>query len=186
MAAGSNDASGAGKERKMKTMAGILTACVLTGVGTSVWTANAGESGTATNAGQRIEQNKEKREARFNEHMAKWQQKHAEAVAKLKERLANNKRLTDEEKQEIVNFFEQQYKENREFRTAQHEETMQFLNSLGDQSDLTKEQVKEKIKAFVDQQKAENKEHREKQKEERKAERAKFKGDPPNAKPASE
>jgi hypothetical protein len=176
----------------MKTRAGIMAACMLVGVGTSVWAQNTGgsttnsttnsssgtvTSGTTNNIAQWIEQIKEKRDTEFKARVAGFQKKHDEMVAKRNERMAKNKRLTDVEKQDIINSFDQQYKENMDFLTAQHEKAMKFLDSLAAQTNLTKDQVKEQLKAFVEQQKAENEAHRAKQKAERQAEWAKVKSE---------
>lgn len=167
----------------MKTCAGIAMTCMLVGIGSSVLAQGAGGSttnGTANSTGNRsqwIEKMKEERDAEFKSRMAEFQKKHDEMIATRKEQLAKNKRLTDAEKQGVINFCEQQYKESVDFRNTQHAETMKFLDSLARQTDLTKDQIKDKLKAFMEQQKAENKDNRAKKKEERQAERAKVKSE---------
>ena len=153
----------------MKTHVCMMVAVgVLCGVGV---TAMAGEVNGGVKGGDRagkIAEIKEKREAKYDEKTAQWADKHAEFGAKLNERLAKNKKLSDADKAEILAFFEEQYGENTAFRDEQHGENMAFLDSLAD-SGLTKDQLKEKIKAHVTTQKAETQEHRSSQAQERKA-----------------
>ncbi len=123
---------------------------------------------------ERIEKRKEQREAKHAEHMEKWQKHHDEAIARLKARLAGNKKLTDAEKQEIVTFFDTQYSENKTFRQSQFEENMKFLDEMAAKTDLPREQVREAIKAHFGKQREENKTHHAEQTTERKAERQKI------------
>lgn len=162
----------------MKTGVNVLVVVGLVcGLSTLGWAqdGNKGEQ-RAEKRAEKIGEIKAKRDAKFDEHMAQWQKRHDEFIAKLTERLANCKRLTADERTGIVDFFEQQYKENVSFREGQHEENMKFLDTLVDPT-LTHAQIREKIKAFMATQKGENQEHRAQQKDERQAERDKIKAE---------
>jgi hypothetical protein len=125
----------------------------------------------------RIADRKEERDARHDKRMTEWQKRHNAFIAKLKSRLAKIKKLTDEEKTDIVAFYEQQYQENVEHRSQQHEENMKFFDALIDETGATAEQIKAQIKAHFAKQKEENQEHRAEQQGERKAEREKIKAE---------
>jgi hypothetical protein len=127
--------------------------------------------------GERIEKSKAQREARHGERMEKWQKHHDETMAKLKERLAANKKLTEAEKQEVVTFFDTQYGENKTFRQKQFDENMKFLDEMAAKTDLNKEQFREAIQAHFAKQHEENKSHRAEQAAERKAEHQKVRGE---------
>ena len=141
-------------------------------------------AGKAEKLDQKIEARKDKVEARHEKIEAKVTKHHEDNMAILKEKLAKAKRLTDAEKEEIMNFFEQQFDENVSFRDGQFTENLAFLDELAGQEGLTKEQFKEKIKAHIATQKSENKEHRAVQKTERKAEREKIKAEKKDGKAA--
>ena len=125
-----------------------------------------------------IEGMKERQEAKYAERMTRWQKKHDEFMAKFKEHLAKNSKMTDGEKAELTKFLDDQYSENKAFRQTQHDENMKFLDDLAGQgAGLSKDQIKQEIKDHFAKQKDENKAHRAEEKSERKAERAKIKAD---------
>jgi hypothetical protein len=125
----------------------------------------------------RMAERKEARDAKHDARMAEWQKRHDAFIANLTARLANNKKLTDAEKTDIVAFFEKQYKENVTFRSEQHDENMKFFDTLIGGTDTTAEQIKAQLKAHFAKQKGENQEHRATQQAERKAEREKIKAE---------
>jgi len=167
----------------MKTCVGVLAVSVFCVIGATAMAAdkpggnaNKGEK-RAEKITEKIAEKKEARDAKHDARMAEWQKRHDAFIAKLKERLANNTKLTDAEKTDVVAFFEQQYKENVAFRSEQHEENMKFFDTLIGGTDTTAEQIKAQIKAHFASQKSENQEHRATQQGERKAEREKIKAE---------
>ena len=167
----------------MKTCVGMVAVSVLCVMGlTAMADENpVGNTGKGRRRAERIGEIKERRETKYDTRMAEWQKHHDAFIAKLNDRLAKSKRLTDAEKTEIVAFFEEQYKENTTFRAQQHEENMNFLDTLMGENDLTKDQLLAKIKEHFAAQKVENKEHRATQQGERKVEREKIKTERKNA-----
>ena len=63
----------------------------------------------------------EHRKTQGQENKVFNQQQHAENTAFLKKRLESNKKLTDTQKDELINFFEQQYQQGADFRSTQHQ-----------------------------------------------------------------
>lgn len=84
--------------------------------------------------------------------------------------MANNKRLSDSQKSELVRYFENQNQENVSFRDARHAENIAKFESIANDPNLTQEQKKAAIKDFLAQQKAETKQHIKTQKSENKSE----------------
>lgn len=160
----------------MKSYIGILAATCVVACGV-VAMAGEGAGDKAAKHAEKIGEIKQNREAKHAAKMTEWQTKHDGMVAKVKERLAANTKLTDAEKQDILDFINTQYTENVTFRNTQFDENLKFLDELAGMADLTRDQMKEKIKAHIEAQKAENKKHREEQKGERKAEHEKVKAE---------
>ena len=86
------------------------------------------------------------RETQFNENRAFREKLHVENMALLKEKLAKNKKLTDAEKTDLINFTENQYRETLSFRDQQHAEDMAFFERIANDSVMTQEQKKQAIK----------------------------------------
>ena len=95
----------------------------------------------------------------------------------LKTKLANNNRLSDFRKSELINYFENQYQENVSFRDTRYGENIAKFESIANDSNLTQEQKKAAIKDFIAQQKSETKQHLETQKSENKSEWQKIHSD---------
>jgi len=108
------------------------------------------------------------RETQFGENKAFREKIHSENTAFLKDKLANNKKLTETEKTDLINFLENQHQENVSFRDQRHSANMAFFEKIANDSSLTQEQKKQAIKDHMAQQKSENKAHREEQKSNRK------------------
>ena len=117
------------------------------------------------------------RKTQAQENKAFNQQQHAENMAFLKNRLANNPKLTDTQKDELINYFEQQYTEGVDFRSTQHQENVAFFQSVANNASLTQEQKKQAIRDHFKEQKGENKAFVHEQKSENKAERIKIKSE---------
>ena len=132
-------------------------------------------------AGMTAEQRKaavaEHRKTQGLENKAFSQQQHAENMTFLKDRLANNTKLTDAQKDELINYFEQQYQQGVDFRSTQHQENVTFFQSIANNSSLTQAQKKQAILDHFKTQKGENKDFVQDQKSENQAERAKIKAE---------
>jgi len=63
--------------------------------------------------------------------------------------------LSEEQKNELMNFFESQYQGNVSFRDQRQAENVAFLEKIANDTSLTQEQKKEAIKARREKQKAE-------------------------------
>ena len=133
----------------MKTCMEMLAVSVFCVIGATAMAAD--KPGARANKGEKraekIAEKKEARDAQHDARMAERQKRHDAFIAKLKERLAINKKLTEAEKTDLVVFFEQQYKENVAFRSGQHEENMKFLDTVSGETSTTKDQIKAQIKA---------------------------------------
>jgi len=119
----------------------------------------------------------EHRKTQGQENKAFNQQQHAENMAFLKNRLANNTKLTDTQKDELINYFEQQYQQGVDLRTTQHQENVTFFQSIAGNSSLTQAQKKQAILDHFKEQKGENKDFVQDQKSENQAERTKIKSE---------
>ncbi|MBF0484582.1 MAG: hypothetical protein HQL25_07755 [Candidatus Omnitrophica bacterium] len=88
-----------------------------------------------------------------NEANAKFKNSiHQENMKYLKERLAINKNLTDQQKVELSELFEKQYEERIVLRATQQDENVIFFEKVANEDTMTIEQKKEAIKAhFVEQ-----------------------------------
>lgn len=144
---------------------------------------------TAAGKGEALSAKRMEKITRFKEHCAeryaartdKRTTRHAAFLAKLNAKLTRNDILSASEKTEIVAFFEEQYKENTEFRSAQYEANTRFLDGLSESIDLPKSEFRAKIKEHVTSQKALREAHRAMQKKQRKAERKKIRAAHPVA-----
>ncbi len=116
----------------------------------------------------------EHRETRYQENKAFHQKTHERNMSFLKEKLANNKKLNDAQKTELINFFESQYQENVSYREAKHNENIAFFEKIANDSSLTQEQKKAAIQGHRQAQKEENMKHREEEHAKKKAEREKI------------
>ena len=110
----------------------------------------------------------EHRETQYGENKAFHQKLHDENMAFLNQKLANNKRLTDEQKTELVNFTNNQFQESSSFRDQQHAENIAYLQQVANDPNMTQAQRKEALKQYFQKQKAENENFRTQQKTENK------------------
>lgn len=108
------------------------------------------------------------RQTQYSENKTFREQRHKENMDFLKAKLEHNKKLSDAQKTELINFFENQYQENTSFREKQHAENIAFLQSIADNPNLTQEQRKQSIREHFQTQKVENKDFWSKQRAERK------------------
>ena len=104
-------------------------------------------------------------------------QQHQENMTALKNKLANNTKLSDAQKAELIEQFESQYQENVSFRDARYAENVAFFEQIANNADMTQEQKKAAIKAHFATQKAETKEHVQQQHTENKALRQKIRAE---------
>lgn len=117
---------------------------------------------------------KQHREKQYSENREFREGIHAERRARFEEKLSNNKRLSQEEKQELLRFLDEQHQERGEFRDKQHEENMSFIDEIS--SYENREERRNAMKAFRQKQQEENKAFRESQRSERKSKMGDFKG----------
>ena len=117
------------------------------------------------------------RETKYKENAAFREQIHNENMTFLRNKLANNKKLTDAQKTELVNFFESQYQENSSYRQQRHNENVAFFEKIANDPNLTQEQKKEAIKAHRQEEKAEYAKIKEEQRAKRRAEREKIRSE---------
>jgi len=110
----------------------------------------------------------DRRTVQYEKHKAARQKSHEKNMSALTAKLANNNKMTPEQKEEFIGFMESQYKENEAFRDAQHQENAAFFKKIGNDETLTKKQKKEalrkhfadqrtKMKEYVSQQRAQDK-----------------------------
>lgn len=104
---------------------------------------------------------------RHQESKEFMQNVHQERMEHLKERLNNSEKLTDAQRQEVLGFAEQQYKDASSFWEQQHKESAEFIGGLD--PNMSKKERAAAIKAHRAQQQKENKAFREKAREARKA-----------------
>jgi hypothetical protein len=112
---------------------------------------------------------KANRETQHTENQAFNAGLHQENMDALNSKLANNTKMTDAQKTELVNQFESQYQENVSFRDGQYSENVAFFDQVANDANMTQQQKKAAIKAHFDEQKAQDKEQVQAQHEENKA-----------------
>lgn len=115
------------------------------------------------------------RAKQHTENKAFRDQLHQEKLAHLRENLGKNKKLTEAEKNELINYYESQYQENVAFRDKQHEENTAFFEKIAADTSLSGEQKKKAIKEHFKTQKVENKTYRKDRKEKFKEFKEKYK-----------
>lgn len=115
---------------------------------------------------QKIAAIKEHRQTQYGENAAFREQQHQEGVNHLNDKLAQNNKLTDTQKQEILNHVETQYRENIAFRDQQHTENISAVDQILGDLNLSPEERRAEMKKYRAVQKEENKQHRQTQKEE--------------------
>jgi uncharacterized membrane protein len=94
---------------------------------------------------------------------------HRENMMFLREKLSANKKFTDAQKAEILNFYEQQYQENAAFGEQRHVANTAFFELIAGDSSLTLDQRKAAIRNYFQEQKALTQHHRTDQQAENKA-----------------
>lgn len=117
---------------------------------------------------EKVERAVEHRKQQHEENKEFFQKQHEENMAFLKERLADAKRLTDEEKNEIISFFEQQYAENVSFREERFNDLIAQFQKIAMDETMKVDEKKEAIKAMLSKWREATKAHWEQQKSERK------------------
>lgn len=90
-----------------------------------------------------------------------------ENIARLKDRLENNEKLTEVQKEELANFLKEQHAENIAFHDQQYKENSEFFKNTLSNPNLTEEARKEAVRAHRLIQKKENKEYYKAQRKER-------------------
>jgi hypothetical protein len=108
---------------------------------------------------------------RYQENIDFYRGLHSENMEHFKTKLAQNTKLTDAQRQGLINFREEQYQETVGFRAQQHNEDMSFLEQLAKDSNLTNEEIKSQLKANRQQQRNAAQQHRQQQRVERQAKR---------------
>ncbi len=108
------------------------------------------------------------RKGQFSENKAFREKLHNENMTYLKDKLANNKKLNDAQKTDLINFMDKQYQENTSFRDQRHSDNMAFFQQVANDATLSQEQKKQAIRERIEKQKSENKSHWQEQKAERK------------------
>jgi hypothetical protein len=103
-------------------------------------------------------------EEQFGENLAFGGQMYEKRVSKIRDRLVGSNKLSDAQKDEIMDLTEEQYQDRISFRKEQHQENISFINDLAGQTELSKEERKERVKSHREAQKKENKSFRESQK----------------------
>ena len=110
-----------------------------------------------------------------------YEKTHKDHMAVIKERLTYNSKLNEQEKDELISFYEEQYRENATWRNQQYNRNTSFLEEIAN-SAKTPEEKKEAVKKHFQDQKAEGKTRWEKQRFEKEAKKKdlglKYKGEP--------
>ena len=110
-----------------------------------------------------------------------YEKTHKDHMAVIKERLTYNSKLNEQEKDELISFYEEQYRENATWRNHQYNRNTSFLEEIAN-SAKTPEEKKEAVKNQLQDQKAEVKTRWEKQRFEKEAKKKdlglKYKGEP--------
>ncbi len=97
----------------------------------------------------------------------------------LKNKLANNTKLTDAQKSELANYMESQNQENISFRDQRHSENVAFFKQIANNPDMTMEQKKAAIKAHREEEHNKTQEYFQEQKVENKSEKEKIRSEIP-------
>ena len=92
-------------------------------------------------------------EKNFQENMTFRRQMHQEDMDSLKQADDKNSKLTEEQKQNWLNFQNSQFADTVKFLEEQHQKDDGFYRSLADTAGLTPRQIKEKLKAHRSEQK---------------------------------
>ncbi len=106
---------------------------------------------------------KKHRDTQYGENKAFHEKMHQEKIAHLKEKLATDKKLTDAQKTDLINFYETQYQENAALRDKQHEENTAFFEKIAADSTLSQEQKKQALRDHFKEQKSKHKDHKKEQ-----------------------
>jgi ABC-type Na+ efflux pump permease subunit len=117
---------------------------------------------------EKIEALKQFRSQQKQERKAFLQNQHDRLMAFLRERLAGSTNLTEQQKADLLAFFETQYQENMAFYDQQCEETLEFFEKTINDTGLTAEQKKAAIRDFLKEKREQAKQYRSQQKQERK------------------
>jgi len=117
---------------------------------------------------EKIEALKQFRNQQKQERKAFLQNQHDRLMAFLRERLAGSTNLTEQQKADLLAFFETQYQENMAFYDQQCEETLEFFEKTINDTGLTAEQKKAAIRDFLKEKREQAKQYRSQQKQERK------------------
>lgn len=105
------------------------------------------------------------------------QKAYEENMARLKDKLANNPKLTDAQKSELINTFEKRHQENMSYRERCHNENTAFFERIANDVSLTPEQKKQAIQDYREKQKELSKQHWQQQRESGKVERERIKSE---------
>ncbi len=100
---------------------------------------------------------------------------HKESVGHITAKLAENDKLTDTQKQEILNHREERYQKNIAFRTQQYEENTRAIDQILGNENLSPAERRTQMKEFRTGQKKGNKERRQARRKENKEFRQSFK-----------
>lgn len=115
------------------------------------------------------------RNSQFEENLAAHAKMHDQQMAQLRSKLADNKNLTDAQKQEIIAKAEQEYQNNVAQAKARHAETMSYAQQVRNDPNLSPNQKKEKMQQYHQQNKAEYQAARQDKKAKRENLREEFK-----------
>jgi hypothetical protein len=126
-------------------------------------------------AEEKISAIQEHRQEQFLENRQFNEGIHEKRMGRLKERLAKSKKMSEEEKQELIGFTESQHDEDVEFRQKKHDENMDFLDTLSAYS--TPQEKREAIKAYRQQQKEESQAFHQSQRSENRAKIQEYKSE---------
>lgn len=114
-------------------------------------------------------------EGQFDERKAMREKMYKENKDFLMQRLSKNKKMTDEQKSELIKSFEAQYDENVSLRDKQHREFVEFFTKTAGNSNMSVEEKKAALEAYRGEQAKEDQAHQQEQKSERKELREKIK-----------
>ena len=125
------------------------------------------------------------REKKHQDKESFYEKTHSDHMSAIKEKLAKNNKLNEQEKDELISFYAEQYRENTTWRNQQFNRNTDFLEEIAN-SAKTPEEKKEAVKKHFQEQKAEGKTRWEKQRFEKEAKKKyfglKYKGKPGNEK----
>jgi len=113
-------------------------------------------------------------EAQLAENKVFQQAMHDKQMAELKARLAQNAKLTEAQKSEIVFVREKRYEKNMIYGDQTRSENDAFFQQLAGDPNMTKDQKRDAIRAHFQGQKSANQAFRQQQKADSKAEREKI------------